>query len=412
LGDEWAWSGGHAQLVTWAAGSVRPGDVEACAASQRQQPPPDAASASWRSRGFQNIPYPGPGGNSWSDYQNLAGQLYTNAAAADMWRAHAAFLISHVNPYTGLAYKEDDRIMSWQLSNEPRAGTDVPAFLRWLSDSSSFVKQHAPKQLVCSGMEGDTSYFSRGQSVLDTQGILSLDFVTAHLWVENWEVYQPAAFGDSAFNATIAWAQAYIAATAFEAATLHKPIVLEEFGLPRDLGSFSPSAPTTRRDAYFRAIFKTVVDSAASQGVLAGASFWAYSGAGRPRAGGIPGTRAQLCEGAHVDGAAAASFSGASPYWPDCFSSQGERVRACPSDSWWTPHGSGGNITTPPLLGDPPHESQGWYGVYDSDASTLAVVAEAAGRLRQLRQCAADALQGGAPACTAHIQPGPGGNLC
>ena len=27
-----------------------------------------------------------------------------------------------------------------------------------------------------------------------------------------------------------------------------------------------------------------------------------------------------------------------------------------------------------PLLGDPPHELQGWYGVYDTDQSTLGLI--------------------------------------
>ena len=327
-----------------------------------------------------------------------------------MWRAHAAFLTSRVNNYTGLPYAEDPTVMAWQLANEPRAGADVPSFLAWLNDSATFVKQRAPKQLVCSGMEGDTSYYSAGQSVVETQAIPALDFITAHLWVENWEKYQPG-FGENAFNSTIAWARAYIAATASEAAALRKPLVLEEFGLPRDLGSIAVSAPTTRRDTYFRAVFQTVVDSAASQGVLAGATFWAWAGAGRPQAGGIPGTRAQLCEGAPIEGTAEPSFTGASPSWTECFTDQGARVGACPADTWWTPPGGAGG-TPPPFLGDPPHETQAWYSVFDTDASTLAVISEAAGRLRELSRCASDALLGGAPACAAHIQPGPGGNLC
>jgi len=34
-----------------------------------------------------------------------------------------------------------------------------------------------------------------------------------------------------------------------------------------------------------------------------------------------------------------------------------------------------------PLTGDPPHELQGWYGVYDTDAETKGVIEEAMRRL-------------------------------
>jgi len=37
-----------------------------------------------------------------------------------------------------------------------------------------------------------------------------------------------------------------------------------------------------------------------------------------------------------------------------------------------------------PFLGDPPHELQGWYSVYDSDASTLAIVQQFSRRMSDL----------------------------
>jgi mannan endo-1,4-beta-mannosidase len=37
-----------------------------------------------------------------------------------------------------------------------------------------------------------------------------------------------------------------------------------------------------------------------------------------------------------------------------------------------------------PFLGDPPHEQQGWYSVYDSDVSTLAIVHQFSRRMSDL----------------------------
>jgi mannan endo-1,4-beta-mannosidase len=170
LGDEWAWSGGHVQYVRWAqqaaagnggAGGAPP-NASACVpagvdASTGAPRVPDITSAAWRSRGFQDIPYPGPGGNSWGDYQALAGQFYTLSAAQRMWRDHVTFMTSRVNGYTGIAHKDDPTIMAWQLANEPRAADPTSAaaqqqYFEWLADASTFVKAAAPRQLVSTGM--------------------------------------------------------------------------------------------------------------------------------------------------------------------------------------------------------------------------------------------------------------------
>jgi mannan endo-1,4-beta-mannosidase len=166
MGDEWAWSGGHAQYVRWAQQAEQSGgavpNASACVpmgidAASGQPRQPDITSAAWRSRGFQNIPYPGPGGNSWSDYQKLAGEFYNSSIAQRIWRDHITFLTSRVNPYTGIAHKDDPTIMSWQLANEPRAADPTSAqaaqqYFQWLKDASQFVKAAAPRQLVSTGM--------------------------------------------------------------------------------------------------------------------------------------------------------------------------------------------------------------------------------------------------------------------
>ena len=170
LGDEWAWSGGHVQYVRWAqalaARNVSAGDfaanASACVPSGVDPATgaplrPDITNATWRELGFQNVPYPGPGGRSWSDYQALAGDFYGIPLAQKLWRDHAAFMITHVNAFTGLAARDDPTIMAWQLANEPRAAdpTSQPSaneFLNWLRDSAAFIKRLAPNQMVSSGM--------------------------------------------------------------------------------------------------------------------------------------------------------------------------------------------------------------------------------------------------------------------
>ena len=105
----------------------------------------------------------------------------------------------------------------------------------------------------------------------------------------------------------------------------------ERLGFPREGGSFDPAAATTYKDRYYRLIYSMVLDNARHGGPAAGSNFWAWNGEGRA---------------AHGD------------------------HHFQPGDTAW--------------LGDPPHEPQGWYGVFDSDSSTQAAIREHAAAMAAL----------------------------
>jgi len=63
---------------------------------------------------------------------------------------------------------------------------------------------------------------------------------------------------------------------------LGKPLVVEEFGLPRDGHSFEVTAPTSLRDALYGRVFSILEKHAAAGGHVAGANFWAFGGTARP----------------------------------------------------------------------------------------------------------------------------------
>jgi hypothetical protein len=227
----------------------------------------------------------------------------------------------------------------------------------------------------------------------------------------------------------LAAARAYLGASLAEAAALGKPVLVEEFGWPRDLGSVSVASATHGRDAMYAMVFDLLLASAETHGALAGASFWGYAGSGRPEyaVGAVPATAAEIC--ASSEGGAASSlrnFAGGRADWAACFFDEGARPEACPFWTWWAPPAAAPNATfrgSSTLVHDPPHETQGWYSVYDSDASTMAVVATAARRLAALQACASVAVQSvraaeradgfansglyGAAACVAALGPPP-----
>ena len=55
-----------------------------------------------------------------------------------------------------------------------------------------------------------------------------------------------------------------------------KPLVMEEFGYPRDNFQFSKSSSVKARDAYYKYIFDLVLDNASSHTLFAGCNFWGW----------------------------------------------------------------------------------------------------------------------------------------
>lgn len=209
-------------------------------------------------------------------------------------------------------YKDDPTIMAWQLANEPRAG-DCKKWVSWINNTSTLLKQLAPKQLVSIGNEGTITGCSEQGNKVD-----NVDYVTFHAWAQNWGWYSPRS--KSGLKAGINRAESYITRNVNTNKDRKKPMVLEEFGLARDGNSYDPNEPCDIRDEYYDGIFNAVYEHAKDGSMMSGVNFWAYGGQGRPRENG----------------------------------------------GWWRANDD--------FIGDPPHERQGWYSTYSTDYSTLAVL--------------------------------------
>lgn len=281
LGNYWQWSGGFAQYVSWHEQTA--------------------------------IPYPG----DWGQFMSYAANFYACEACQGWYRDHIAMLINHTNPYTGLTYREDPAVFSWELANEPRR---YP--LGWINDTAAFIKTIDSNHMVTTGSEGTPP--GERQDFIDTHGGPDIDYTTIHIWPQNWGWYDPQK--PETYDTAQQLALDYFQQHAQDAATLGKPLVLEEFGLARDWEGlhdiYDPTSPTTIRDNFYAALFGTVLDSMSAGGAAGGDNFWAWAGAARP-----------------------------------------------------------GN----PWVGDPPHETPGWYSVYDTDDSTLDIIADHAASVAALQ---------------------------
>ena len=261
----------------------------------------------------------------WPAFADATAAFYANPAARALYRDHARSLLTRRNTITGTAYADDPAIMSWQHANEPRpGGSDAAiaahrdAYLDWIAETAALIRAAAPRHLVSLGQEGTQA--TNGSAALVAEAHSNVDYVNAHIWPLNWSWVK----GDDlpgTWPAGRRKVEDYLAVHTAIAADLGKPLVIEEFGFPRDEESYTPEAATTFREQYYRTIHDAVEASWRDGGPLAGSNFWAWNGEARA---------------AH----------------PDARFRDGDRA----------------------YMGDPPHEPQGWYGVFDSDRAMIDLI--------------------------------------
>lgn len=249
--NSWEWSGGYSQYLNW--------------------------------NGYGDIPYPGIKPNTWNDFKAYAAQFFHCDAAHEQFRSHIRHVLARSNRYSGVRYIDDPTIFSWEIANEPRAFSkeNIPAFEAWIKETAALIKSLDRNHLVTTGTEGQVGCEGSLELFERLHANPDIDYLTMHVWPKNWGWIKPdnivASTGDA-----IAKADAYMERHIEIARRLNKPIVLEEFGLPRDSHSYSLTDATSCRDRYYQNAFDLVLDHAARGDVLAGCNFWAFGGTGRP----------------------------------------------------------------------------------------------------------------------------------
>ncbi|MEH0153283.1 hypothetical protein V6R21_04000 [Limibacter armeniacum] len=287
LNNFWAWSGGMVQYLEWS--------------------------------GKGPVPYPFDGSHSWNEYISYAKQFYTDKGAMQQFEAFLAMLINRTNSINGKAYKEDPTIMAWQLANEPRGYDQREAYLKWVDHTASYIKSLDSKHLVCIGTEGNTPGKDAGTDVYSDNLSNQIDYVTMHIWIQNWSWFDPTK-AETTYPEALVKVDDYFKKHIEAGQQLNKPVVLEEFGISRDHNDHKPSATIEWRDKYYGYLFNKSWDAIKGNSPLTGINFWSYAGEGRPNN-------------------------------PEGFWQKGDD-----------------------LIGDPPHEPQGWYSVYDQDTTTIDII--------------------------------------
>lgn len=263
-----------------------------------------------------------PAGDDYGPVMDYAASFYSNLKAQELFIHYIYSIINRKNVYTGVYYYDDPTIMAWQLANEPRPGRNkywVDEYYRWIETTAQFIHNIDHNHLVSTGSEGYTGSLDDSTIYLTAHKSKYVDYLTFHVWPKNWGWYD-ANRSEQTYPRAEKKTISYISMHIKFAKELNKPIVMEEFGLPRDSEFCKAGTPTTMRDIYFKKIFDLVYDSAAAGSPMSGTNFWAWGGEGR---------------------------------------GQNE-------DNVWR--------QSDPFIGDPPQEPQGLNSIFDVDSSTISII--------------------------------------
>ena len=284
LNNAWDWSGGYSQYLNW--------------------------------NGYGEIPNPNVSQYTWPQFMLFSGQFNACEPCIEMFEDHIRFILGRTNRYTGMKYTEDPVIMTWEIANEPRAFSDenIPAMEAMLKRIAALIHKLDRNHLVTTGSEGQFGCENSMELFERIHADSNIDYLTMHIWPKNWSWLDPEDIGGT-LGSSIEKTNRYIDDHIAVARRLKKPLVLEEFGLPRDHHGYSPEETTKYRDAYYNNAFAHLMENAVIGGPMAGCNIWTYSGEGRPAEGRI--------------------------YWQ-------------PGDDY---------------LGDPPQEPQGLNSVFDTDTT-------------------------------------------
>src|SRR4051794_5553554 len=223
----------------------------------------------------------------WPEFADRSSEFYASAPAVAMYHDYVRAVVTRRNSVTGLLYRDDPAIMAWQLANEPRPGGSpevgrqhMAAYLGWIEATARLIKSLDPNHLVSTGSEGTQGCLEDDQCVLNAHASPGVDYMTGHIWPQNWSWADPKDLAGT-WPTVETNTRSYFARQAAAAARLGKPLVIEEFGFPRDGGSYDPATPTTFKDRFYGLIYELVTESMRGGGPAAGANFWGWGGEGR-----------------------------------------------------------------------------------------------------------------------------------
>lgn len=204
--------------------------------------------------------------------------FYTNPTVKGYYKNHVKTVMTRVNSISGIAYKDDPTIFSWELINEPRCQSDPSGrtVQGWINEMAAYVKSIDSNHLLEAGMEGfygeSTPERKKYNPVGDESGtdfiannkIPWIDFVTVHSYPDIW-------LAGSDENAQLSFLKKWIQIHSEDVETvLKKPVLFAEFGKSYK----DPGYSTAQRDRFYNTAYNNIYSAVSSGKAGGGGLFW------------------------------------------------------------------------------------------------------------------------------------------
>ncbi|MDA1475504.1 cellulase family glycosylhydrolase [Bacillus sp. CLL-3-40] len=187
--------------------------------------------------------------------------FYTDPRIKQAYKRYVSYMLNRMNTYTGVKYKNDPAIMTWELANEPRVRSDRSGnmLVEWADEMSSYIKSIDRKHLVAVGdegfyrIDGHHDWIFNGSEGVDWMRLTALpniDYGTYHLYPDHW-------------GKTAEWGNQWITDHIRDGKKIGKPVVLEEYGFKDQ----------TRRDHVYKSWLDLIEKHHG-----AGSQFWILTG--------------------------------------------------------------------------------------------------------------------------------------
>lgn len=229
---------------------------------------------------------PLPSVDGWPAYMDFVKKFAQSKKAHQIFYDYVKFIVGRINRYNGRKYVDDPTIMSWQIGNEPRAFSEdakvKAAFAKWMAETSALIKGMDANHMVSTGSEGLHGCEYDAALLEKIHADKNIDYINCHLWPYNWGWAHEKTLLEDLDN-SCKKAKEYIDKHLVLAKKLQKPLVMEEFGYPRDGFRFDKNASTKARDGFYKYVFGLIVEDSQNKGLFAGCNFWAWGGFANPQ---------------------------------------------------------------------------------------------------------------------------------
>lgn len=204
--------------------------------------------------------------------------FYTNPTVKGYYKNHVKTVMTRVNSISGIAYKDDPTIFSWELINEPRCQTDPSGrtLQGWIKEMAAYVKSIDSNHLLEVGMEGfyggstlerkqyNPGGWEYGTDFITNNQIPGIDFATVHAYPDSW-------LTGSDENAQISFLNKWMQIHFDDVErVLKKPLLFAEFGKSYKVPGYS----TAQRDRFYNTFYNNIWSAASSGKAGGGGLFW------------------------------------------------------------------------------------------------------------------------------------------